>query len=84
MTIRGVITTRHVLRHAAVIAREFGLVVFLRCCLVDRAGQEDDLPRVRLPASRTGIPMKRTRAKTLRTDSYSRANLARHDWIELT
>jgi hypothetical protein len=34
MSIRGVITTGDVLRHAAVIAREFGPAVFLRCCLV--------------------------------------------------
>jgi hypothetical protein len=34
MVIRGVITTKHVLRHAAVIVREFGLDVFLRCCFV--------------------------------------------------
>ncbi len=33
MSIRGVVTTRHVLRHASLIAREFGLVAFLRCCL---------------------------------------------------
>jgi hypothetical protein len=30
---RGVITTRHVLTHAAVIVREFGPAAFLRCCL---------------------------------------------------
>jgi len=40
MTIRGVITTRHVLRHAAVIVREFGLAVFLRCCLVIAQGRK--------------------------------------------
>jgi hypothetical protein len=34
MSVRGVITTRHVLTHAALIVREFGLAVFLRCCLV--------------------------------------------------
>jgi len=32
--VRGLITTRQVLTHAAVIVREFGLTVFLRCCLV--------------------------------------------------
>jgi hypothetical protein len=34
MSIRGVITSRHVLTHAALIVREFGLDAFLRCCLV--------------------------------------------------
>lgn len=34
MSFRGVITTRHVLGHTALIVREFGLAVFLRCCLV--------------------------------------------------
>jgi hypothetical protein len=34
MSIRGVITTRHVFTHAAVIVREFGAATFLRCCLV--------------------------------------------------
>jgi hypothetical protein len=33
MSIRGVITTRHVLGHAGLIVREFGIVAFLRCCL---------------------------------------------------
>jgi hypothetical protein len=33
MSIRGVITMKHVLRHARVIVREFGLDVFVRCCL---------------------------------------------------
>ena len=33
MSIRGVITARHVLGHAGLIAREFGLGVFLRCCV---------------------------------------------------
>ncbi len=33
MSIRGVVTTRHVLRHASLIVREFGPVAFLRCCL---------------------------------------------------
>ncbi len=32
--ISGVITTRHVLRHAATIVREFGPAAYLRCCLV--------------------------------------------------
>ena len=32
MSIRGVVTTRHVLRHAGFIVREFGPVAFLRCC----------------------------------------------------
>ena len=31
MSIRGVITARHVLGHAGLIAREFGLGPFLRC-----------------------------------------------------
>jgi len=34
MSVRGVITSRHVLTHAALIVREFGLTAFLRCCLV--------------------------------------------------
>jgi hypothetical protein len=34
MALRGVITTRHVLRHAALVVREFGPAAFLRCCLV--------------------------------------------------
>jgi len=33
MSIRGVVTTRHVLRHTSLIMREFGPVAFLRCCL---------------------------------------------------
>jgi hypothetical protein len=33
MAMRGVITTRHVLTHAGVIVREFGMGAFLRCCL---------------------------------------------------
>jgi len=33
MSVRGVITSRHVLTHAALIVREFGLTTFLRCCL---------------------------------------------------
>jgi len=40
MTIRGAITATHVLRHAAVIVREFGLAVFLRCCLVIVRGRK--------------------------------------------
>jgi len=32
--ISGVITTRHVIRHAATIVREFGAAAYLRCCLV--------------------------------------------------
>ncbi|HEX9574849.1 MAG TPA: hypothetical protein VF994_12185 [Myxococcales bacterium] len=32
--ISGVITTRHVIRHAAIIVREFGAAAYLRCCLV--------------------------------------------------
>ncbi len=32
--ISGVITTRHVIRHAATIVREFGTAAYLRCCLV--------------------------------------------------
>jgi hypothetical protein len=34
MSVRGVITSRHVLTHAPLIVREFGLDAFLRCCLV--------------------------------------------------
>jgi len=34
MAVRGVITSRHVLMHATLIVREFGLAAFLRCCLV--------------------------------------------------
>jgi len=34
MSIDGAITSRHVFRHAPVVVREFGLAVFLRCCLV--------------------------------------------------
>jgi hypothetical protein len=33
MSIHGAITSRHVLRHAVVIVRQFGMGVFLRCCL---------------------------------------------------
>ena len=33
MSIRGVITTKEVLRHTAVIVREFGPGAYLRCCL---------------------------------------------------
>ena len=33
MSIRGVVTARHVFRHGSLIAREFGPVAFLRCCL---------------------------------------------------
>jgi hypothetical protein len=32
--ISGVITTRHVIGHAALIVREFGAAAYLRCCLV--------------------------------------------------
>ncbi|HUJ28991.1 MAG TPA: hypothetical protein VLW85_23380 [Myxococcales bacterium] len=32
MAINGVITTREVLRHGALIVREFGAAAFLRCC----------------------------------------------------
>ena len=32
MVINGFITTREVIRHAALIVREFGPAVFLRCC----------------------------------------------------
>jgi hypothetical protein len=31
--IRGVITTKEVLRHTAVIVRDFGPQAYLRCCL---------------------------------------------------
>jgi len=37
--ISGVITTRHVIRHAAVIVREFGAAAYLRCCLVILRGR---------------------------------------------
>ena len=33
MAISGVITTKEVLRHVAVIVREFGPVAYLRCCV---------------------------------------------------
>ncbi len=33
MVIDGVITTKEVLRHGAVIVREFGPGAYLRCCL---------------------------------------------------
>jgi hypothetical protein len=33
MSICGVITTKDVLRHSAVIVREFGPGAYLRCCL---------------------------------------------------
>jgi hypothetical protein len=33
MTMCGVITTRDVLRHSAIIVREFGAAAYLRCCL---------------------------------------------------
>jgi hypothetical protein len=33
MSITGVITTRDVLRHGAVIVREFGTAAYLRCCV---------------------------------------------------
>ena len=33
MSICGVITTRDVLRHSAIIMREFGPGAYLRCCL---------------------------------------------------
>ncbi len=32
MSIIGVITTKDVLKHGAVIVREFGPVAYLRCC----------------------------------------------------
>ena len=31
--IGGVITGRHVIRHGAVIVREFGAAAYLRCCM---------------------------------------------------
>jgi hypothetical protein len=37
--ISGVITTRHVIRHAAIIVREFGAAAYLRCCLVILRGR---------------------------------------------
>lgn len=33
MSICGVITTRDVLRHSAIIVREFGAAAYLKCCL---------------------------------------------------
>ena len=33
MAIRGVITTKEVLRHTAIIVHEFGAGAYLRCCL---------------------------------------------------
>jgi hypothetical protein len=33
MAICGVVTTKEVLRHGAVIVREFGTVAYLRCCM---------------------------------------------------
>jgi hypothetical protein len=33
MAISGVITTREVLRHGAVIVREFGPAAYFRCCV---------------------------------------------------
>jgi len=38
--ISGVITTRHVFRHAATIVREFGPAAYLRCCLVILQGRK--------------------------------------------
>jgi len=38
--ISGVITTRHVFRHATIIVREFGAAAYLRCCLVILRGQK--------------------------------------------
>ena len=32
--ISGVITTKHVFKHAPTIVREFGLAAYLRCCLI--------------------------------------------------
>ena len=36
--ISGVITTRHVIRHAATIVREFGAATYLRCCFAVLSG----------------------------------------------
>jgi len=33
LVISGVITGRHVIRHGAVIVREFGAAAYLRCCM---------------------------------------------------
>ena len=33
MSICGVITTKDVLRHGAIIVREFGTAAYLRCCV---------------------------------------------------
>jgi len=33
MSIRGVITTKEVIRYAAVIVREFGPAAYVRCCI---------------------------------------------------
>jgi hypothetical protein len=38
--ISGLITTKHVFRHAATIVLEFGPAVFLRCCLAILRGQK--------------------------------------------
>ena len=39
MSICGVITTRDVLRHSAIIVREFGPAVYLRCCIAILLGK---------------------------------------------
>jgi hypothetical protein len=54
--ISGVITSRDVLRHGAVIVREFGAAAYLRCCValvlrrrttfLDCVCRLEDLPRV--------------------------------------
>ena len=39
MAINGVITTKEVLRHTAIIVREFGPGAYLRCCLAIVCGR---------------------------------------------
>jgi len=39
MSISGLITTRDVLKHGAVIVREFGAATYLRCCLAILCGR---------------------------------------------
>ena len=39
MAINGFITSRHVLRHGPIIVREFGLRVWLRCCVAMLRGR---------------------------------------------
>jgi hypothetical protein len=39
MSICGAITTRDVLRHSAIIVREFGPAAYLRCCIAILLGK---------------------------------------------